>query len=211
MEALISWSPRGLSRHIAKPPIFFSDTIFAIVLKFAHIMDTYFTNLRLFFQRVFIISTCLYLCVRRCVPIWSVEALHPRSFSSSSTNGFLEVHPSGGQRNGSQRVLNRNWRDEEGEQSTPLLQLPPLCADWCADWCCHAGGGLDSSSCLVQPFEFFVLTSLKSAYMAVNWLWHLSSTIPLTRFMYFPRSRCRGWSAPAGPVTKAPSTVLKTA
>ena len=39
----------------------------------------------------------------------------------------------------------------------PTDQLPPLCTEWCAVWCCHAGGGLDSSSCLAEPFIFAAL------------------------------------------------------
>jgi hypothetical protein len=36
------------------------------------------------------------------------------------------------------------------------------------------GGGLDSSSCLAEPFRFVVLTSLMSANIALNLLWPLS-------------------------------------
>ena len=35
---------------------------------------------------------------------------------------------------GSQRVLNRSRREDDGHQSSPLLQLPPLCAYRCAVW-----------------------------------------------------------------------------
>ena len=49
------------------------------------------------------------------------------------------------------------------------------------------GWGLDSSSCLAEPFKFEVLTSLKSAHITQDWLWHFSSTIPLTRFLCCPR------------------------
>ena len=45
-------------------------------------------------------------------------------------NGFLGVHPSVGERGGGQRVLNRDCRENEGEESTPLLQCPvgrPVC------------------------------------------------------------------------------------
>jgi hypothetical protein len=67
---------------------------------------------------------------------------------------FPGVHPLGGQKDGNVRVLNRDCREDEWKQSTPLLQWPPLCADWCAVRRCHSEGGLDSSSCLAEPFEF---------------------------------------------------------
>ena len=53
-------------------------------------------------------------------------------------------------------MLNRDCREDEGQQSTPLLQFRPLCADRCAVWRFHAEGGLDSSSCLSETFEFVV-------------------------------------------------------
>jgi hypothetical protein len=65
-------------------------------------------------------------------------------------------------------VINRDCREDEGEQSTPLLQLPPLCTDWCAVWLCHAGGGLDSSLCLDEFFRFVVLTALMFAHTALK-------------------------------------------
>jgi hypothetical protein len=61
---------------------------------------------------------------------------------------------------GSWRVLNWDCREDDREQSTQLLQLFSLSADWCAVWCCHEGGGLDSSSSFDEPFEFIVLISL---------------------------------------------------
>jgi hypothetical protein len=54
-------------------------------------------------------------------------------------------------------------QNDEGEQSSPLLQLPTLFSDWCRVWHCHAGGGHDLSLCLAKPIEFVVLISLMSA------------------------------------------------
>jgi len=82
----------------------------------------------------------------------------------------------GAKKDGNRRVQNRDCKEDEGEKSTHLLQLPPLCPDWCAVWRCHAEG-LDSGSCLAGPIEFVVLTSLMFAHIALNWLWHLSSRI----------------------------------
>ena len=79
-------------------------------------------------------------------------------------------------------MLNRDCREDEGEQSTPLLQLPPLWAYWCAFLRCHVGG-LVLSSCLAESFELVVLTSLLPAHIAVNLLWHLCPRITLTRFL----------------------------
>jgi hypothetical protein len=45
------------------------------------------------------------------------------------------------------------------------LQFRPLCADWCAVWRCHAERGLDSSSCLAEPFEFVVHSSHSAYYV----------------------------------------------
>jgi hypothetical protein len=104
------------------------------------------------------------------------------------------VHLSRGQEDGSQRVQNQDCREDEGEQSTQLLQLPPLCTDWCGVWHCHVGGGLDSSSCLAILFKFIVLTSLMSAHIALHWLWHLSPRIPLTRLLHCSRhDTVAGW------------------
>jgi len=74
-------------------------------------------------------------------------------------NSVFRVHLSKGQKDGRQRVQNQDCTKDEGEQSTQLLQLPPLYTDWCGVWHCHVGGGLDSSSCLAIPFKFTVLTA----------------------------------------------------
>jgi hypothetical protein len=99
------------------------------------------------------------------------------------------VYPSGDQNDGSRRVLNRDCRKDEEEHSTPLLRLPPLCADWCAFWRCHAGGGLYSTSCLAETFDIVVLTTLMSAHIALDSLWHLPSRIQLIRFLHCPTRR----------------------
>jgi len=115
---------------------------------------------------------------------WSIRALPTCCVSAQCClqKSMLGVHPSGDKTDVSLRVLNQDCREDEWKQVTPLLQLPPLCADWCAVWHCHAGEGFDSSSCLVKPFKFVVWTTLKSVNTALNWLWHLSPIIPLTRF-----------------------------
>jgi hypothetical protein len=81
------------------------------------------------------------VCRSRITLCWGVGALHARCVSvrHRPQNGVLGVHPSGGRKDGSRRVLSRDCREDEGEQSTPLLQLPPLYAGWCAVWRCHAG------------------------------------------------------------------------
>ena len=37
-------------------------------------------------------------------------------------------------------------------------------------WHCHAGGERESSSCLVEPFEFVGFTYLTSAHIVLDWL-----------------------------------------
>jgi hypothetical protein len=59
-------------------------------------------------------------------------------------------------------------RKDKGEQSTSLLQLPPLFAEWCVVWCFHAGGGHNSSSCFTDPFEFVAVTYFMFAHIALN-------------------------------------------
>jgi hypothetical protein len=99
--------------------------------------------------------------VRRCMPVDYNFLLKRRSSSRTLSarrrpqKGVLGVHISGGQKYGSRRVLNRDYGEHEREQSTPLLQLPPLCADWCEVWRCHEEG-LDSSSWLAEQFFFFL-------------------------------------------------------
>jgi hypothetical protein len=96
--------------------------------------------------------------------------------SPSSVNRYRRSASFSGQEDGSRKVLNR---EDEAEQSTPFLQLPPFIADLCAVWPCHSGGGLDSASFLAEPFEF-VLASLMSGHIALNWIWHICSRSPLT-------------------------------
>ena len=71
----------------------------------------------------------------------------------------------GAQKDGSRRVQNRDCKEDKGEKSTQLLQLPPLCPDSCAVWRCHAEGQ-DSGSSLAGLFEFVILTSLTFRHLA---------------------------------------------
>jgi len=129
------------------------------------------------------------LCRSRETLCWSVGALHSRCVSAHRPeNGALGVHPSVGQRDEGQRVLNRDCREDEGEESTLLLQFPLLSADRCAVWRCHASA-LDSYSCSAEPFEFVFPTSSVSAPIVRNWMSHLSPRITLTRCLYCPSSR----------------------
>ena len=98
----------------------------------------------------------------------SVGDLHERCFtSSSSTKDAVGVHPAGRQRDGRQRVVNRDYREDEEDPSITLLQVAPLCAEWCTVWSCHAVRELGSSSCLSEPFEFVVLAPLTTAHTRV--------------------------------------------
>jgi hypothetical protein len=78
--------------------------------------------------------------------------LYFRFSSSAKMRPYLKTD----QKYGSQKMPNRDGREDEGEHYTPLLQLPPSCSDWCGVWRCHAGG-INSSSCFIKNFELFLL------------------------------------------------------
>jgi hypothetical protein len=128
------------------------------------------------------------VCWSRKTLSYSVWALHAFCVSVRPQNGVLGVHHLGRQNDESWRVLSRDCRKNEGENSISLLQLLALCSDWCAVWRCLAGGH-DSSSYLAEPFEFVVLTSLRSAHVALDSLWNISSRIPRTWFLHCPSGR----------------------
>ena len=145
----------------------FTFTFPTITMKFTYIMGTSFTKLRLYFHEVsFIIhtlSTFVWdaVCWLHNTLCRSVDSFHACCVSAQLhlLNDVLRLHPSGGQKYGSRKVLHQGRREEEGEQSIPLLEMPLYCAHLFAVWRCHAEGGLDSFSCLCKPFELAVLTS----------------------------------------------------
>lgn len=152
--------------------------------------NTCFTELALYFNKVFFITTTLFptltcdsVCQSCKTLCWSIRALHARYVSTHRClqSGILGVHPSGCQKDGSWGRLNQYCREDEGRLSAVLLKLPPLCTDWCAVWHCPAGRVLDSYYSMLQPFEFIVLTFIISAHFALNWLWHLSPRIILNQ------------------------------
>jgi len=86
-------------------------------------MGTSFSKLRLFFHKVSIINTFFPpLCKKfyaSCVKLHTeIGALHACCISVHhyAQNSFLGVHPTGGQKDGSQRVLNWYCREDEDEQ-----------------------------------------------------------------------------------------------
>jgi hypothetical protein len=127
---------RGGGGYESNAFCFFSQIIITFISKFTYIMGTSLTKLRLFFpksllhyQHTFSTFTWDSVCRSRKTFCWSIRAPHARYFSSSSSEkGVLGVHPSRGQKYGSQKVLNRDCWEDEWEQSTALLQLPPLWA-----------------------------------------------------------------------------------
>ena len=70
-----------------------------------------------------------------------------------------------------------------------------------------AKSGLDSSSCLAEPFEFVVLMS---AHIALNRLWHLSSRSPLTRFLHCPKRLLPWQPAKSATFISSPSSSLES-
>lgn len=144
------------------PSIFISGTIIKITVKFAYtyIMGTQFKKLRLFLHKVLLVITFFIsslawdaVCRSRKILCCSVGAPNASCVSAlrRPQNGVFKVRPSAGQKGGSRRVLNRDCREGEGEQSAPLLHFPPLFAERCTVWRCHAEGRLDSSSCSAEP------------------------------------------------------------
>ena len=74
-----------------------------------------------------------------------------------------------GAKSGRRWVLNRDCREDKGEESSPVLPLPPLCADWCVVLgAVIAGTGIHSSSCLAELVEFVVLNSLVTVLIVLN-------------------------------------------
>ena len=85
-----------------------------------------------------------------------VGDLHTRGVSARSgpQNGVLGVYPLGGEKFGSWRVLNRDCRGDEEEESSPSR------TDWWVVWHCHAGREIDSFSSLSDTSDFVALTAL---------------------------------------------------
>jgi len=154
-----------------KPLIVLSESVTTIIIKFAHIMGACLQSFRLFFHSVSFIINIHFpsLLVTPFAGLKRRSSSCTVCFISSSTarTGSSECLFLGGQNYGSRRVLIRDCRKDNKGQSTTLSQLPPLCPDLCAVWRCHAGG-IDPPSCMVEPLEFFVSTSLLSAHNALN-------------------------------------------
>lgn len=92
---------------------FFSETIVRLLLKFTCIVSTSFTKLQLVLHKVFIINILfpplhetLYAS-RIKLFAEALELIAQAVFQHCPQNGVLRVHPAGGQRDGSQRVLNQ--------------------------------------------------------------------------------------------------------
>jgi len=153
---------------------------------------TAFTKMRLFFHSLFHYEHIFFfqLCVRYCRPDAYSSSLKHLSSSgilnfSSSSSSSAKQHPQGASFSGPKRwkmeTTNSDCREDKVEQSTPPLQLPPLC-----------GLPLSCSRetwfifCLAAPCKFVVLTCLMPAHITLNLLQHLSPRIPVTRFLHCP-------------------------
>ena len=142
------------------PSIFISGPMIKITVKFAYVMGTQFSMLRLFLHKVFFIinfriSSLARDAVSRSHKILCCSAGAPNAHCISvrrrPQNSVLGVHPSGDQKCGSGSVLNRDCSKDEGEKSAPSLHFPPLCEERYTVWRCHAEGRLDSSSFSAEP------------------------------------------------------------
>jgi hypothetical protein len=74
------------------------------------------------------------VCRSRKTLCWTSQLFTRAVFQPVVVRKSLECTLQGDQKDGNRRVLNRDRRGDEGEQSTSLIQLPPLCADRCAVW-----------------------------------------------------------------------------
>jgi hypothetical protein len=157
---------------------------------------------RLFFHKVsFIINTSFLpllkkMCVRRLnlssetSELFTHAVFHLVVFSKMASSGCKLL---GTKKMGRQRVLNLDCREDEEESFTARpLQLCPLCTDWCAVWI-FPECGLDSSSCLPEPYIFVVVNV---------------AVVPNQRIKtIFGRFRhCRGWS----PISLSPFLQRRT-
>jgi len=139
--------------YSTNPPLFHK---FSIIPQILH----YSTNPTLF-HKSSIIHTLFFtfawdaVCRSSKTLSWNVAALHATCVSARRRpqNGVTGVYPSGDQQDGSRRVLNRDCRGVWGEHCTSVLHLPTLCADRCAVWHCHAGGWVDPTFCVAEPFR----------------------------------------------------------
>jgi len=151
-------------------PSFFSQTTITVIKKFIYIyiyhghicyqVKIIFPQSRLHYQHTCFIFACGAVCRRFKTLCWSIWACH-------FPQNIVRMYASRGQKHGSLWVLNWDCREDEGEQSTPLLQVPPSCTDRCMTWHFHAGQGLDSSSSGAEAFEFVVVTPFMSAQSTV--------------------------------------------
>jgi hypothetical protein len=102
-------------RYEITPPIFLSETIITIVIKFTYIIGTVFINLRLFFHKFSFIINTLFPPLQETLYAGRVKLFaeasklfaHALSARRLPQNGLILVHPSGGQKDGRRRVLKK--------------------------------------------------------------------------------------------------------
>lgn len=106
-------------------------SIITVTMKLTYMMDISFTHFRLFFHKVSLIINTLFttfcetLYARHVkffveaseLFMYTVSACHPQ-------NGILRFHSSGGQKDGSHRVLNQDCRADEELIHLPLWLNP---------------------------------------------------------------------------------------
>ena len=100
---------------------------------------------------------------------------HVVSASRPPLKTVLGVHPLRYQKDVSRRVQNPDCKEVEQEQYAQLLlQLRTFGQTGVRSGVVMQGEGFDYSSCLVEPFDFVVLTYFMSAHIALIWVWHLT-------------------------------------
>jgi hypothetical protein len=161
MKSLFYWYNTNVGTKVISL-YFFSKITITTFQSHLHIYCAWVLHtLRLFSHRVSsIINTSFLhlpetLCARRLNLSSEMSELFTHAmfklvvFSKTASSDWKLL---GSKKMGRQKALNFDCRQDEGEASTaPPLQLCPLCTDWCAVWLFHVRG-LDSSSCLSEPF-----------------------------------------------------------
>ena len=174
-------------------------------MKCTYFNSTSFTKLRSFFHKASFLINKLFppLSEVRKTLLWNVGTLHSRRVSALSQNGILGVLLPGGQKDGSRRVLYREWRDYEAEETTSLFQFPPLCTDWCAvcdlalSWTSSRRTGcifLSGRTLLTRCFNFINVCTFRSqlnvAPLSKNSSDNVPSLFQKTEAMMLPAAVC---------------------